>query len=90
MPDSTAITNEILQGLSERVTRLEAITTGLNNEMHVIDKEVIGMKKDLSYLREASDKQTSGINKILWAIGITFLGYFMSFVMSGGLQIGGL
>lgn len=70
----------MVHDLHIRVGRLE-------NNAHAQNTELAVMKTDLTYVKESVGKINSGINRILWAIGLSVLAAGTTFVLSGGLVI---
>ena len=70
----------MVHDLHLRVSRIEEKTRDTATEMAVL-------KNDLQYVKESVGGVLRGINKILWAIGLSVLGFIMTFLLSGGFSI---
>ena len=70
----------MVHDLHLRVSRIEEKTRDAATELAVL-------KNDLQYVKESVGGVLRGINKILWAIGLSVLGFVMTFLMSGGFTI---
>lgn len=73
--------------LKARMERIEQIQNSMVKEHYALDAEIKGIMKDIGYIKEGQDKVSAGINKILWAVGLSILAAFMTFVVNGGLNI---
>jgi len=71
--------------LSRRVSRLEDAQHEIVKRQYALENELTAMNKDISYIRETQDKQTQGINRILWAIILAVVAAATTFVLDGGL-----
>jgi len=71
--------------LHHRVTRLEVGQDNLTLKMHEQDTTLAVLKENLSHIRDTQDRQTKGINRVLWAVALTFISVATSFVLEGGL-----
>lgn len=67
----------MVHDLHVRVSRIEEVTRGNATEMAV-------MQNDLTYVKESVGGIETGINRILWAIGLSVIGASTTFVLSGG------
>lgn len=43
--------------------------------------------KDMDYLKKSTDKLSSGINRVFWAIGLSAVGVVTHFALSGGFNL---
>ena len=68
----------MVHDLHVRVSRIEQDARETNTELAV-------MKNDMAYVKEAVGGITKGVNKILWAIGLSVIAAGTTFVLSGGL-----
>lgn len=63
--------------------------TSVQNEVskYVSDfkTEIAVMQRDISYIKASQDKVVSGLNRLLWAIGLAFVGAVVAFIVNGGL-----
>ena len=82
---STNDHSPIVLDLHKRVGRLEDEVRTQAKESAQAKTEMAVMGRDISHIRESTDKVTAGINRILWAIGLTAVGMLTTFVLSGGL-----
>lgn len=85
---STDANNPMFVDLQKRVNRVE-------DELRVIIKDAAQAKtdqavmgRDIAHIRETTDKVTAGINRILWAIGLSVVGTVTTVIMSGGFKVG--
>jgi hypothetical protein len=79
-PNAVPSHDPMVHDLHTRVSRIEEGARHTQTELAVI-------KNDMSYVKDSVGGILSGINKILWAIGLSVLGVFMTFILSGGLTI---
>lgn len=77
----------LLYDLQQRMGRLEDETKAMMIADHHANLELALMRKDLSYIKDAQDKVTVGVNRILWAIGLSVLTAISAFVLTGGLYV---
>lgn len=70
----------MVHDLHIRVSRIEQDNQEKNTKMAV-------MENDIGYIKESVSGISRGINKILWAIGLSVLGAVMTFILSGGLAV---
>ncbi len=78
--DPTPLRDPMVHDLHIRVSRIEQDARDTNTELAV-------MKNDMAYVKEAVGGITRGVNKILWAIGLSVLAAGTTFVLSGGLVV---
>lgn len=78
--DPTPLRDPMVHDLHIRVSRIERENRDTNTELAV-------MKNDMAYVKEAVGGITKGVNKILWAIGLSVLAAGTTFVLSGGLSV---
>jgi hypothetical protein len=79
-PNAIPLRDPMVHDLHVRVSRIEQDARETNTELAV-------MKNDMAYVKEAVGGITRGVNKILWAIGLSVLAAGTTFVLSGGLVI---
>lgn len=79
-PKAVPLRDPMVHDLHLRVGRLE-------QALQVDRTEIAIVKNDMKYLREKVDTIHSGINRILWAIGLSVIAVGTTFVLSGGLVI---
>lgn len=70
----------MVHDLHMRVTRIEQDSQEGRTELAV-------MKNDLAYVKDNVGSIRSGINRILFAIGLSVIGAFTTFALSGGLAL---
>lgn len=70
-----------------RVTRLESDVSTIKAQNQIHNTDMALMKLDMSYVKESVGGIQKGINKILWAIGLSVITASSAFVLSGGLAI---
>ncbi len=78
-------TDGILSEVRNRLTILEERYSQIISKHFNLEKELTLMQRDISYIREGQDKISSGVNKVLWAVGLALLAAVMSFIIQGGL-----
>lgn len=78
--ETIPLRDPMVHDLHIRVSRIEQDNSEKNTEMAV-------MKNDMAYIKESVGGISKGINKILWAIGLSVLGAIMTFILSGGLVV---
>lgn len=78
--EALPLRDPMVHDLHIRVSRIEQDNSEKNTEMAV-------MKNDMAYIKESVGGISKGINKILWAIGLSVLGAIMTFILSGGLVV---
>lgn len=70
----------MVHDLHIRVSRIEQSTTKQTTELAVL-------QNDMTYVKTSVGGIERGVNKILWAIGLSVLTAGTTFVLSGGLVI---
>lgn len=70
----------MVHDLHIRVSRLETKSSDDQVELAV-------MKTDLAYVKENVGNINKGVNRILWAIGLSVLTAVVTFILSGGLTV---
>lgn len=78
--EAIPLRDPMVHDLHVRVLRIEQDNHEKNTEMAV-------MKNDMAYIKEEVGGISRGVNKILWAIGLSVLGAIMTFILSGGLVV---
>jgi len=84
------------EGLASRLARLEAEHADLRLQITGVKTEVLTtradfkteiaiLKNDLGYIKDSQEKVVTGLNRILWAVGLVILGGFGTFILNGGL-----
>lgn len=81
------LADPIVVDLHARVGRLEDDMAAARERDGQTETELAVMKTDIKYIKHAQDSVTKGINRILWAIGLSVIGAFTTFILSGGLMI---
>ena len=66
-------------------TRLVSIQAEVAKTHGDFKTEVAVMQRDISYIKDSQDKVVSGLNRLLWAIGLGFIGAVVAFIVNGGL-----
>jgi hypothetical protein len=77
----------MVHDLHIRVGRLEEHAVNMNLKTQEQSTELAVLKNDLGYVKNSVDGIQKGINRILWAIGLTAVAAATTFVLSGGLVI---
>lgn len=77
----------LLVDLHGRVGRLEADMSNIKVKDQDRHTELALMKLDMQYVKESVGGIQVGINRILWAIGLSVLSAAATFVLSGGLVV---
>jgi hypothetical protein len=70
----------MVHDLHTRVIRLEQSDSAKNTELAVL-------RTDMGYVKTSVDGIQKGINRILWAIGLSVVAAATTFVLSGGLTV---
>lgn len=70
-----------------RVGRLEDAFLEQKDKQNAMQLDLSLMKQDLTHIRSGQEKLYSGINRILWAIGLAVLTAVSAFVINGGLTL---
>lgn len=83
----TPVVDHEVVDLRSRIRRVEEHVGELKERDHRTVTELALMQKDITYIKGTQDKVASGINKILWAIGLSVITGFTTFVMTGGLTL---
>lgn len=73
-------THPAIHGLHERVGRLEEVVSKDRMDMAV-------MLNDMTYVKKEVTGISKGINRVLWAIGLSVITALTTFVLSGGITI---
>ncbi len=89
MENDTRVTlhDPLINDLHKRVGRLENNVSKARDREHSHSTELALVRKDLSYVKESQDNLSKGISRIFWVIGISVLGAFTTFILSGGLSV---
>lgn len=77
----------VVVNLHARVGRLEADVSHIKTRDQDTRTELALMKLDLQYVKESVGGINKGVNRILWAIGLSVLAAATAFVLSGGLVV---
>lgn len=72
--------------LSHRIAKLEEGHAKIQEKQYNSDLELVSLKKDIAYIRENQDKLNIGINRVLWAVILSFIGYAVAWIARGGLD----
>lgn len=76
----TPLRDPMIHDLHARVTKLEHSTNEDRTNIAVL-------LNDLSYVKSEVTNISTGINRVLWAIGLAVIGAASTFILSGGLVI---
>lgn len=76
----TPLRDPMLHDLHARVTKLEHSTNEDRTHIAVL-------LNDLSYVKSEVTNISTGINRVLWAIGLAVIAAASTFILSGGLVI---
>ena len=68
--------------LKLRVDRLEKGLSISTREHYDLRAEIVGLLRDLTYIKVSQDKVAGGITRILWAIGLSVLAAGVTFVLA--------
>lgn len=79
-PHAAHLRDPMIHDLHSRVTKLEHSTQEDRTNIAV-------MLNDLSYVKQEVTNISTGINRVLWAIGLAVIAAASTFVLSGGLVI---
>lgn len=77
----------MVHDLHARVTKLEDYALAQRDRESNRSTELAVMKNDMTYVKESVGGIQKGINRILWAIGLSVLGAIVTFILSGGLIV---
>ncbi len=77
----------LIVDLQKRISRVEGTQSEMVRLHYELTSDFAGIQRDVAHIRESQDRVSSGVNKILWAIALSVVGAFSTFVMSGGLVI---
>lgn len=77
----------MIHDLHVRVGRLEEHIVNVNIKTNEHSTDLAVFKNDLGYVKESVDCIQKGINRILWALGLSILAAASTFVLSGGLMV---
>lgn len=80
----------------DHVTRIENLESDMKEvksnqsqyigKHHELDKEMVGIKADLAYIRGGFDKLGGNINKLLFTIASAFVVAIVAFIVKGGIS----
>jgi hypothetical protein len=70
----------MVHDLHNRVSRIEEGARHTQTELAVI-------KNDMTYIKDNVGSLVGGVNRILWAIGLSVLGAGTTFILAGGFVI---
>jgi hypothetical protein len=86
-PKLVSVTEPVIADLHKRIGRVEDGMAQARLESAQRDTQIALMKADIGHIKTGQDKIYSGINRILWAVGLSVLGAATTFVLSGGFVI---
>lgn len=86
-PLKVHVGDTVVVDLHARVGRLEADMSHIKTRDQDTRTELALMKLDMQYVKESVGGIQKGINRILWAIGLSVLAAATTFVLSGGLVV---
>ena len=84
---STPQRDPMVHDLHARVGRLEEHVISINSKTQDQNTELRIMQNDLGYVKSSVDGIQTGVNRILWAIGLAIIAAITTFVLSGGLVV---
>ena len=91
MPDTKhgqiPLRDPMVHDLHIRVGRLEDHAVTAQTSAHTQATELAVMKNDVTYVKDSVGGIQKGVNRILWAIGLSVLAGATTFVLSGGLHL---
>jgi 3-keto-L-gulonate-6-phosphate decarboxylase len=80
----------------DHITRIETLEADMREvkanqinymgKHHELDKEMVGIKSDLQYVRAGLDKLTGNINKLILTVAGGFGLAIVGFIVNGGLS----
>ena len=74
------IRDPMVHDLHSRVTKLEHSTSEARTNIAVLLNDLLYVKREVTGI-------SKGINKVLWAIGLSVIAAASTFILSGGLTI---
>lgn len=77
----------MVHDLHVRVSRIEDHISTTRDREQVRATELAVLKNDVEYVKDSVGSIQQGINRILWAIGLSAIAAATTFVLSGGLVI---
>lgn len=80
VPDPVPLRDPMVHDLHSRVSKLEQDRNEDRTDLAV-------MLNDMSYVKKEVTGISRGINRVLWAIGMSVIAAATTFVLSGGLVI---
>jgi hypothetical protein len=80
------LTEADTSAIKARLDRVEQIQNGMVKEHYALDAEIKVIMNQIGYIKDGQDSLSQGINKVLWAIGISIITAVMAFVINGGLS----
>ena len=86
-PKLVAVTEPVIVDLHARMGRLENTVAQAHTESAARDTQIALMKADISVIKDGQNKIFSGLNRILWTVGLGIAGAFGTFIMSGGYVV---
>lgn len=56
-------------------------------EHHKLEKEMVAIKTDLSYIRKGQESVNANMNKLMFIVAGSFIAALVGFIVKGGLTI---
>lgn len=56
-------------------------------EHHKLEKEMVAIKTDLSYIRKGQESVNANMNKLMFIVAGSFIAALVGFIVKGGLNI---
>lgn len=56
-------------------------------EHHKLEKEMVAIKTDLSYIRKGQESVNANMNKLMFIVAGSFIAALVGFIVKGGLAI---
>lgn len=56
-------------------------------EHHKLEKEMVAIKTDLSYIRKGQESVNANMNKLMFIVAGSFIAALVGFIVKGGLAV---
>ena len=56
-------------------------------EHHKLEKEMVAIKTDLSYIRKGQESVNANMNKLMFIVAGSFIAALVGFIVKGGLNL---
>lgn len=74
----------ILRGDLQKITERQLDYV---EEHHKLEKEMVAIKTDLSYIRKGQESVNANMNKLMFIVAGSFIAALVGFIVKGGLSV---